>query len=73
MSSFFSTLQRLTYTEAITLLEKAYNEDGVEFEVKPEWGIDLPSEHERRFCTWDCPAYWYQGELGKSIGNPDFS
>jgi len=44
-----SPFKRLTYTEAIKLLEKAY-EDGVEFEVKPEWGIDLPSEHERYLC-----------------------
>lgn len=41
--------QRLTYTDAITLLQKAEAE-GVKFEVKPEWGIDLPSEHERYIC-----------------------
>lgn len=41
--------KRLTYTEAIAILEKAYA-NGVEFEVKPEWGIDLPSEHERYLC-----------------------
>lgn len=41
--------QRLTYTEAIELLKKA-EADGVKFEVKPEWGIDLPSEHERYIC-----------------------
>eukprot|EP00557_Chaetoceros_sp_GSL56_P012811 CAMPEP_0176484914 /NCGR_PEP_ID=MMETSP0200_2-20121128/4747_1 /TAXON_ID=947934 /ORGANISM="Chaetoceros sp., Strain GSL56" /LENGTH=785 /DNA_ID=CAMNT_0017881497 /DNA_START=99 /DNA_END=2458 /DNA_ORIENTATION=- len=41
--------KRLTYTEAISILEKAYA-DGVGFEVKPEWGIDLPSEHERYLC-----------------------
>lgn len=41
--------KRLTYTEAIAILEKAYA-DGVGFEVKPEWGIDLPSEHERYLC-----------------------
>lgn len=41
--------KRLTYTEGIEILEKAYN-DGVKFEVKPEWGIDLPSEHERYLC-----------------------
>jgi len=35
---------RITYTEAIEILKKAQN---VQFEVKPEWGIDLPSEHER--------------------------
>lgn len=42
--------KRLTYTEGIEILEKAYNEEGVKFEVKPEWGIDLPSEHERYLC-----------------------
>lgn len=31
------------------LLQKAAAE-GVQFEVKPEWGIDLPSEHERYIC-----------------------
>lgn len=41
--------KRLTYTEAIDILEKAHGND-VEFEVKPEWGIDLPSEHERYLC-----------------------
>ncbi|GKY92707.1 hypothetical protein MPSEU_000240900 [Mayamaea pseudoterrestris] len=41
--------KRLTYTEAIELLQKAAA-DGVQFEVKPEWGIDLPSEHERYIC-----------------------
>jgi len=42
--------QRLTYTEAIDILIKAYKEDGVKFEVEPVWGIDLPSEHERYLC-----------------------
>ena len=44
-----SKLQRLTYTEAIEILKKAYA-DGVQFEVEPDWGIDLPSEHERYLC-----------------------
>lgn len=44
------SLQRLTYTEAIEILQKAVAEDGAEFEVRPEWGIDLPSEHERYIC-----------------------
>jgi asparaginyl-tRNA synthetase len=39
----------LTYTEAIKILQQAVAE-GVQFEVKPEWGIDLPSEHERYIC-----------------------
>lgn len=41
--------QRLSYTEAIEILQKAEAE-GVEFEEKPVWGIDLPSEHERYIC-----------------------
>ncbi|MDJ0593011.1 MAG: asparagine--tRNA ligase [Pleurocapsa sp. MO_226.B13] len=35
--------ERVTYTEAITLLEKAQKK----FEFPVEWGIDLQSEHER--------------------------
>ncbi|MDD3954616.1 MAG: asparagine--tRNA ligase [Lentisphaeria bacterium] len=34
---------RITYTEAIALLEK----NAEKFEFKPYWGIDLQSEHER--------------------------
>ncbi|CAL9231566.1 unnamed protein product [Arabidopsis halleri] len=37
---------RVTYTEAITLLEKAVAQ-GKKFENQVEWGIDLASEHER--------------------------
>lgn len=40
----------MTYTEAIEILQKAVAEDGAVFETKPEWGIDLPSEHERYIC-----------------------
>mmetsp|Transcript_15972 Transcript_15972/g.44171 ORF Transcript_15972/g.44171 Transcript_15972/m.44171 type:complete len:566 (+) Transcript_15972:187-1884(+) len=42
--------KRLTYTEAIEVLQKAVKEDGVVFEEEPVWGIDLPSEHERYLC-----------------------
>jgi len=42
--------KRLTYTEAIEVLKKSVEEDGAKFEVVPEWGIDLPSEHERYLC-----------------------
>jgi len=42
--------KRLTYTEAIEVLQKAVSEDGVTFEEEPVWGIDLPSEHERYLC-----------------------
>jgi asparaginyl-tRNA synthetase len=35
--------QRITYTEAIEILQKS----GQDFEFRPEWGKDLQSEHER--------------------------
>lgn len=37
--------ERVTYTEAIKALQK--NAKKAKFEVKPEWGIDLGTEHER--------------------------
>ena len=36
---------KLTYTEAVSILEEAAKEK--KFENKVEWGIDLASEHER--------------------------
>jgi len=42
--------KRLTYTDAIEVLQKAVKEDGAVFEEEPVWGIDLPSEHERYLC-----------------------
>jgi asparaginyl-tRNA synthetase len=38
-----NTFERITYTEAVTLLEKTDRK----FEFPVEWGIDLQSEHER--------------------------
>ncbi|MBD0268407.1 MAG: asparagine--tRNA ligase [Cyanobacteria bacterium Co-bin8] len=38
-----NTFERITYTEAVGLLEKADRQ----FEFPVEWGIDLQSEHER--------------------------
>jgi asparaginyl-tRNA synthetase len=38
-----NTFERITYTEAVKLLEKADRQ----FEFPVEWGIDLQSEHER--------------------------
>lgn len=38
-----NTFERITYTEAVTLLEKSDRR----FEFPVEWGIDLQSEHER--------------------------
>lgn len=37
---------RVTYTEAIKLLE----ESGKEFDYKPFWGCDMQTEHERYLC-----------------------
>jgi asparaginyl-tRNA synthetase len=39
--------QRLTYTEAIGVLQRPESLAEGKFEVYPEWGIDLGSEHER--------------------------
>jgi asparaginyl-tRNA synthetase len=36
----------MTYTEAVAALEK----DAGQFEVKPYWGLDLMSEHEKYLC-----------------------
>jgi asparaginyl-tRNA synthetase len=38
--------ERITYTEAVKLLEKA----DVQFEYPVSWGLDLQSEHERYLC-----------------------
>ncbi|RLN84994.1 hypothetical protein BBJ28_00003094 [Nothophytophthora sp. Chile5] len=40
---------RLTYTEAIDVLQKAVadGKGSVRFDKKPEWGMDLQTEHER--------------------------
>ncbi|PMB17525.1 asparagine--tRNA ligase [Fischerella thermalis CCMEE 5198] len=38
--------ERITYTEAIKLLEKA----DVQFDYPVSWGLDLQSEHERYLC-----------------------
>ena len=38
---------RISYTEAIALLEQHVVEKKVKFLVKPVWGMDMGSEHER--------------------------
>ena len=38
--------KRITYTEAIDILQKAIKEKGVKFEHEVSWGIDLAKEHE---------------------------
>ena len=44
-----SHFARMTYTEAINLLEEAIKK-GHKFENKVYWGVDLNSEHERYIC-----------------------
>lgn len=49
--------ERITYTEAVELLEVAVKE-GKHFENKVEWGIDLASEHERYAdCSCACNCF----------------
>jgi asparaginyl-tRNA synthetase len=38
---------KITYTEAVDLLQNAVKDGKVQFEVFPQWGSDLGSEHER--------------------------
>ncbi|RUM37655.1 MAG: asparagine--tRNA ligase, partial [Desulfobulbus sp.] len=41
---------RLTYTEAIDILQEAQGKGGREFEVPVSWGMDMQAEHERFLC-----------------------
>jgi asparaginyl-tRNA synthetase len=47
-----SEFVRMTYTEAMAVLEKA----GQAFEFPPKWGADLQSEHERYLTEQHCRA-----------------
>ena len=72
---------RITYTEAIKLLE----ESGKEFEYKPFWGCDMQTEHERYLCeeifrkpvfVTDYPKeikafYMRQNDDGKTVAAAD--
>lgn len=42
-----SPFKRVSYTEAIEVLEAAIKEGKKKFEYEVRWGIDLQSEHER--------------------------
>lgn len=79
-----SDFARVTYTDAIKILEKAV-EDGHKFEYPVKWGIDLQTEHERylteqhfgrpTFVT-DYPAgikafYMRMNEDGKTVAAVD--
>ena len=54
--------QRVTYTEAVDILEKAIA-DGVQFEYPVHWGTDFQSEHER---------YLVEKHFGKPVILIDF-
>ena len=42
-----NSFERITYTQAIEILENAINNGKVVFDFPVKWGIDLQSEHER--------------------------
>ncbi|BAZ14602.1 asparaginyl-tRNA synthetase [Calothrix sp. NIES-4071] len=42
--------ERITYTEAVKLLETAVEKADAQFEYPVSWGTDLQSEHERYLC-----------------------
>ena len=54
--------QRLTYTDAVAILEEAVK-NGVQFEFPVSWGIDFQSEHER---------YLVEKHFGKPVILTDF-
>lgn len=78
------SFQRVTYTEAVEILEKAIR-NGQQFEYPVHWGTDFQSEHERylvekHFCKpvilTDFPAkikafYMKQNEDGKTVRGMD--
>jgi len=39
--------KRITYTEAVEVLQKEIAEKGIKFEYPVEWGEELQTEHER--------------------------
>lgn len=72
-----SKFERISYTDAIEILEKS----GHKFEFKPEWGVELQTEHERFLSEIhfngpvivtdypkDCKAFYMkQNEDGKTV------
>lgn len=72
-----SEVKRITYTEAIEILGKS----GIDFEFKPDWGVELQTEHERYLAEEyfkgpvtvtdypkDCKAFYMkQNEDGKTV------
>jgi aspartyl/asparaginyl-tRNA synthetase len=45
----------VSYTEAIEILEKHLAEKKTKFLVKPFWGMDMGSEHERYLICYNYP------------------
>ncbi|MBF0361300.1 MAG: asparagine--tRNA ligase [Oligoflexia bacterium] len=43
----YADFKRITYTDAMKILEDAQKNSGADFEFKPFWGCDLQTEHER--------------------------
>ena len=76
-----SDFGRVTYTEAIEILQKS----GQEFEYKPEWGAELQTEHERYLTEQvfkkpifvinypkECKAFYMkQNDDGKTVAAMD--
>ncbi|MEE3420024.1 MAG: asparagine--tRNA ligase [Lachnospiraceae bacterium] len=76
-----SDFGRVTYTEAIDILQKS----GADFEYKPEWGAELQTEHERYLTEQvfkkpifvtdypkDCKAFYMkQNPDGKTVAAMD--
>jgi asparaginyl-tRNA synthetase len=72
-----SEFERITYTKAIEILEKS----GKKFEFRPEWGVELQTEHERFLAEEyfkgpvtvtdypkDCKAFYMkQNDDGKTV------
>lgn len=73
--------KRITYTEAIKVLEEKIKKKKAKFEMKVEWGIDLATEHEKYLTDkvyngpiilYDYPKdikafYMRQNEDGKTV------
>lgn len=80
-----SNFNKMTYTEAINILEEVHNSKKREFLVKPYWGLDLGAEHERYLCEevvkgplflYDYPKeiksfYMRNNDDGKTVGAMD--
>lgn len=72
-----SEFKKITYTEAIDILSKS----GEKFEYKPEWGVELQTEHERFLAEKhfsvpvivtdyprDCKAFYMKQNEGEESG-----